>query len=304
MERWARERPRRQPGQPSFSSTLLDAICNAMDEQPAGAATYTATERAAKEQQDVAALHCYYYKPSLAASRHREAPVAEDDCRGYFSSSEVEYSLRPIRTSSRAAVSAPHAEKQQQQKTQAWKTATGTARVRPASPGARLAGLLNAIFTGKRHSARQHLAPPDDEPAAAPSTARPCFAKTPSARASRSRTVRFLDMDGEVAVAAVAAGCRHIPVEEVEVEEVVLRPAECDVGEGSSDASSDLFELESLAAVDPAGGGGGQQRRACGDELPVYGTTAVGLRGGVVRVRGHPWPELQQSSVAHLEYVG
>ena len=50
-----------------------------------------------------AALHCYYYKPSLAAS-HRAAPAPADDCsgRGYFSSSEVEYSLRrlrPIRTS-------------------------------------------------------------------------------------------------------------------------------------------------------------------------------------------------------------
>jgi hypothetical protein len=72
---------------------------------------------------------------------------------------------------------------------------------------------------------------------AAPSTARLCFAKTPSARASRSRSriVRFLDMDGEVAVAAVVAGCRHIPM--VEVEEVMFRPAKSDVGEGSSDVT-------------------------------------------------------------------
>jgi hypothetical protein len=56
--------------------------------------------------------------------------------------------------------------------------------------------------------------------------------------------VRFLDMDGE------AAGCRHIPVVEVEVEveveEMMLRPVESDIGEGSSDASSDVFEPESL----------------------------------------------------------
>ena len=156
---------------------------------------------------------------------------------------------------------------------------------RPASPGARLASLINAIFSGKRHSARQHPAPADEEPACstAPSTARPCLAKTPpSARArarpsrSRSRTVRFLDIDGEVAVAAAASGCRRIPV--VEVEE------DSDGGEQSSDASSDLFELENLAAIAP-GSSATRCRRACGDELPVYGTTGAGLRHGIGRRR-------------------
>jgi hypothetical protein len=259
-----------------------------MDEQPqpgGGASTTAATT--ANKQRDAAALHCYYYyKPSLAASHH--APLGNggaDDChggRGYFSSSEVEHSLRrlrPIRTSSSRAAAAgggasaePQLEKQQQ-KTQATekasrasKPASGAAR-RPASPGARLAGLLNAMFTGKRcNSARQHPAP---------SAARPCSARTPPA--SRSRTVRFLDIDGEVAVAAAAAGCRRVPV--VEVEEVVFRPADGGVGEESSgDAASDLFELESLmAAVDPVGSRG-CQRRGRGDELPVYGATGVGLR--------------------------
>jgi hypothetical protein len=66
--------------------------------------------------------------------------VAEDDChgrRGYFSSYEVEHSLRPIRTSSRAA--ALHAELPQAT-AKARKPVTGSARVRPESPGARLAG--------------------------------------------------------------------------------------------------------------------------------------------------------------------
>ncbi|TVU30947.1 hypothetical protein EJB05_22605, partial [Eragrostis curvula] len=329
MERWApapaRERPRRRPGQPSFSSTLLDAICDAMDEQPGGAARTTgdtaneraATTSAAARKQRDAALHCYYYyKPSLAASQ-RAARVAEapgsgaaDDChgRGYFSSSEVEYSLRrlrPIRTSGAAAAPPPQAEKPKQPASEkarrARKQANGGCR-RPASPGARLASLLNAIFSGGK---RQHPAPPEDEPACsstAPSTARPCFAaKTPpSSRArpsrSRSRTVRFLDIDGEVAVAAAATGCRRIPVVEVEVEEVLFRPA--GVGpdsEGSSDASSDLFELENLAAVDPAGGGGGH-RRACGDELPVYGTTGTaGLRRDNDRRRPFGYGSLSRS---------
>ncbi|OEL17371.1 Protein BIG GRAIN 1-like [Dichanthelium oligosanthes] len=309
MERWApapaRERPRRRAGQPSFSSTLLDAICDSLDEQPGGpgptaerAAARTAGS--AKKKQE-AALHYYYYKPSLAAS-HRAAPAPADDCsgRGYFSSSEVEYSLRRlrlIRTSGGVgATSVAPAEKQQQPQPapnkarSARKPSAASARCgcrRPASPGARIASLINAIFSGKRHSARQHPAPVYEEPACstAPSTARPCNAKTPpSARArarasrSRSRTVRFLDIDGEVAVAAAAAGCRRVPV--VEVEE------DSDGGEESSDASSDLFELENLAPIAP-GSGGAHCRRACGDELPVYGTTGAGLRHDIGR--RHPF---------------
>ncbi|GJN20513.1 hypothetical protein PR202_gb07902 [Eleusine coracana subsp. coracana] len=302
MERWApapaRERPRRRPGQPSFSSTLLDAICDAMDDQPAGATTTADTAAATRKQRSEAAAlhHCYYYyKPSLAASHRVAAPEAgaADDCyggRGYFSSSEVEHSLRrlrPIRTSAAAPHQPDKQQAQQQPATtttekarRARKPANGPAR-RPASPGARLAGLLNAIFTGKRHSARQHPAPPEDEP----STARPSKTTTTppphSARPSRSRrgrTVRFLNIDGEVAVAAAVSGRRQVPV--VEVEEVLFRPADTDVGEESSDGSSDLFEIDNLAAGAPAGGGGGRHRRVCGDELPVYGTTGVGLRRG------------------------
>ncbi|KAJ1257047.1 hypothetical protein BS78_K229300 [Paspalum vaginatum] len=314
MQRWAteRERPRRRPGQPSFSSTLLDAICDSLDDQTGGpgATAERAAPRAAgsaKKQQEAALHRYYYYKPALAAS-HRAAPSPADECsgsgRGYFSSSEVEYSLRrlrPIRTSGGAgAASVAPAEKQRRQPQAPDKarkpsaaSAGGGCR-RPASPGARLASLLNAIFSGKRHSARQHPAPADEEPAysTAPSSARPCPAKTPpSARArasrSRSRTVRFLDIDGEVAVAAAAAGCRRFPVVEVEGS---------DGGEESSDASSDLFELENLAAVAPANRRSGC-RRACGDELPVYGTTGAGLRHDVGRRRpfGHGGLALDRS---------
>ncbi|KAF8720453.1 hypothetical protein HU200_023696 [Digitaria exilis] len=317
MERWApvRERPRRRAGQPSFSSTLLDAICDSLDEHPGGgtaaapAATMAGPGSAMKQQE--AALHyCYYYKPSLAAShRAAPAPAPADDCsgRGYFSSSEIESSLRrlrPIRTSGVASVAPAEKHQHQQQpatektRRSARKPSTASARGgggfrRPASPGARLAGLINAIFSGKRHSARQHPAPEPDEDSLAcsttapPSTARPCLAnKTPppSARAarprpsrSRSRTVRFLDIDGEVAVAAAAAGRRRVPVVEVEED-----------SEKSSDASSDLFELENLAAIGTRSGGA-HFRRACGDELPVYGTTGVGLRHDISRRRpfGH-----------------
>uniref|UniRef100_A0A0A9AAU6 Uncharacterized protein n=1 Tax=Arundo donax TaxID=35708 RepID=A0A0A9AAU6_ARUDO len=83
-------------------------------------------------------------------------------------------------------------------------------------------------------------------------------------------------------------GYRQIPV--MEVEEVLFRPAgvgvgpDSDAGEESSDASSDLFELENLAAVDPESGGG-VHRRACGDELPVYGSTRFGHRNDIGRRR-------------------
>lgn len=321
--RWAAPAPaargrgrarRRAPDQPSFSSTLLDAICDSMDEGGEDGRTRNAASAAAKKRQEAANSYHYYYcyKPSLAAS-YRAAPAlgSTADCpgRGYFSSSEVEYSLRrlrPIRTSAAggAGDGAAVARKQRHEQPDVEKTAktkpgSASARAcrRPASPGARLASLLNSIFSGKRPSAQRPACSPDyPEPAcstAPPSSSssyarRPCHAKTPRtpptttttarARPSRSRTVRFLDIDGKVAVAAAVAGCRRIPVMEVEADTD-------DGGEESSDASSDLFELDSLAAIAPAGGRDGSY----GDELPVYGTTGVGIRRDIGRRRpyGH-----------------
>ncbi|XP_062200487.1 protein BIG GRAIN 1-like [Phragmites australis] len=323
MQRWApapvQPRPRRRAGQPSFSSTLLDAICDSMDEQPGGlrtAAADTATERAvaaAAKKQREADVHCYYYyKPSLAA-RHRATPApgpSAEDCpgRGYFSSSEVEYSLRrlrPIRTSGGSgATAAPPAEKQEPVTEKARKPSAASARGgyrRPASPGARLASLLNTIFSGrKRHTARQHPDPAEEEPACSttPSCARACLAKTPPSargRASRCRTVRFLDIDGEVALAAAAVGCRQVPVVEVEVEEAGVRVGpDSDGGKESNDGSSDLFELENLAAVAPASRRGFRDG-AWGDELPVYGTTGVELRHDIGRRRPFGYGSLGRS---------
>ncbi|XP_040384447.1 protein BIG GRAIN 1-like [Oryza brachyantha] len=285
-------RPRRRaPDQPSFSSTLLDAICDSMDEgEPAGRDTQP--RNAAKKRQEAAGSYYYYYKPSLAASYRARAAAAPArgnggaaspaDCpgRGYFSSSEVEYSLRrlrPIRTSAGGGGDGAAIARRQQQPPPAVEKAMRAAKKpasasgargcrRPASPGARLASLLNSIFSGgKRPSAQRPACSPDhQDPACSTAHARPCLARAPStarARPSRSRTVRFLDIDGKVAVAAAVAGCRRIPVVEVE--------ADTDGGEEGSDASSDLFELDNLAAIAPAGGRGSSYR----DELPVYGTT-------------------------------
>ena len=89
-------------------------------------------------------------------------------------------------------------------------------------------------------------------------------------------------------MAAAAVGrCRGIPV--VEVEEKLLRSMDVEVdmdgGEKSSDASSDLFELENLAANAPEGGLSGRDG-SYGNELPVYCSTGVGLPRGIA----HPSP--------------
>ncbi|CAM0912739.1 unnamed protein product [Alopecurus aequalis] len=321
--RWASERPRvpmRPADRPSFSSTLLDAICDSMDDGPKARRTTSAanaysasrtTTAGAKKQEREAALHCYYYKPALASSYRAHDPqtpgATAADCsgRGYFSSSEVEYSsrrLRPVRTSVGVA---PTQKQQQPQHAALEKKPNGATRrgsSRPASPGARFARLLklNSIFSGKRPSAlRTETAEEEPMCSTMPSYTR---AKTPP-RASRSkstRTVRFLDIDGEVAVAAAAVGgiCRGIPV--VEVEEKLLQPVavEADMdggGEKSSDASSDLFELDYLADTAPEGGGLSGRDGSYGNELPVYGSTGVGLRRGIAYPRPYAYGSLGRS---------
>uniref|UniRef100_A0A0D9XJD9 Uncharacterized protein n=1 Tax=Leersia perrieri TaxID=77586 RepID=A0A0D9XJD9_9ORYZ len=228
--RWA-ARPRRRGGaaadQPSFSSTLLDAICDSMDEgdhknEPSGKTA------AARKRQEAAMSH-YYYKPSLAAS-HRAAPPpangAAEYCsagRGYFSSSEVEYSLRRLRP------------------------------ICTSSAGGACGGDLPAAaaMTSRKHQQQRQYQPPDLE----------------------KKTMRTA-----VAVAAAVAGCLRIPVMEVEA-------ADTDGGEEeSSDASSDLFELDSLAAIAPANFAG-DRGGSYGDELPVYGTTGVGTHRDIGRRR-------------------
>jgi hypothetical protein len=312
MERWGEKgaapapgRARRYADQPSFSSTLLDAIYKSMDEPDDAAAAAAATK---KQSQD---LHCsYYYKPSLAGSYRAGRAVAttpgphattssSSECSSYggFSSSEAESSqhrrLRPIRTSVAAAGEARPAPAPEKTK-KAAKSKPGAnirAKLRdlrkPASPGARLAGFLNAIFNGKRAPAT----PPSASRAAASESAcssassysRSCLSKTPSTRGQPKRTVRFLDSDTEAA-AVPAAGTerRRVQVGVVELERMLLHRMEMDSDEDdeddeSSDASSDLFDLENFAAAAPAAGGAAAYR----DELPVYETTRVVLNRAI-----------------------
>uniref|UniRef100_A0ACD5WI82 Uncharacterized protein n=1 Tax=Avena sativa TaxID=4498 RepID=A0ACD5WI82_AVESA len=312
MERWgdkgtAAGRARRHADQPSFSSTLLDAICKSMEDEPGHNAGAEAAATKKKQQQQEALHYSYYYRPSLAGSYRAPAPHAttssSSECSSYggFSSSEAESSnhrrLRPIRTtvSGGAPASAPAPEKKASKKPPG---ASIRAKLRdlrkPASPGARLAGFLNTIFAGKRAP----QTPPSARTAAeyacssASSYSRSCLSKTPSTRGQANRTVRFMDsIDGEAAPSTVPGANRtgrRVPAQAVE--QILLRRMEMesdedddedeDDEESSSDASSDLFELENFAAVAPPGAG-------YRDELPVYETTRVVLNRGIGHGYGH-----------------
>jgi hypothetical protein len=300
MERWgAKGMAAPEPGrtgrrlyadQPSFSSTLLDAIYKSMDEADDGAAEAMTGE--AKRREDYG-HHCYNYMASLAGSYRASsraphaATSSSSDCSSYggFSSSEAESSqhrhrLRPIRTTAASSGVSGGAARREKP------GATIRAKLRdlrkPASPGARLAGFLNSIFAGKHRRGGGPATPPSSSRAAAESAcstassssySRSCLSKTPSTRGQPNRrTVRFLDSDVEAP--AVSRGAVQL-----------LRRMETESDEDdedSSDASSDLFELENLAAVAPAAG-----NAAYRDELPVYETTRVAQLNRAIVGHGH-----------------
>lgn len=292
MERWGEKgapgrQTRRLADQPSFSSTLLDAIYKSMDEEPDGAGTAT------KQSQDDPHFSCYYYKASLAGSYRARAPAAttssSSDCSSYggFSSSEAESSrhrrLRPIRTttttSAAAAAEAPAPAKKKPGAN--IRAKLRDLRGKPASPGARLAGFLNAIFSAKQRappSASRTAAAGSASACSTASSSRSCLSKTPSTRGQPRRTVRFLDSSDAEAPASAPPERGRVQVGVVELEQMLLHRMEVDSDEDedddeedSSDASSDLFELENFAAVATGAAGAAAYR----DELPVYETTRV-----------------------------
>lgn len=302
----AAARARRHADQPSFSSSLLDAIYRSMEDEPghAGgeAVTAAATKKQQQQQQQEEALHySYYYRPSLAGSYRARAPApaapgphattsSSSECSSYggFSSSEAESSnhrrLRPIRTTVPGGQPAPAPEK----KTKKPAGASIRAKLRdlrkPASPGARLAGFLNTIFAGKRAPQTPPSARTAVEYAcsSASSYSRSCLSKTPSTRGHANRTVRFVDSDREAPATVPGADRRRVPAQAVE--QMLLRRMEMESDEDdeeSSDASSDLFELENFAAAAVPPGAGYR------DELPVYETTRVVLNRGIGHACGH-----------------
>ncbi|KAM3230891.1 hypothetical protein ACQJBY_061203 [Aegilops geniculata] len=299
MSAAAAARARRHADQPSFSSSLLDAIYRSMEDEPGHAAgDAAATKKKQQQQEEEDALHySYYYRPSLAGSYRARAPApgphattsSSSECSSYggFSSSEAESSnhrrLRPIRT----AVPAPAPEKKAKKQPAG---ASIRAKLRdlrkPASPGARLAGFLNTIFAGKRGAPQT---PPSARTAAAAeyacssasSYSRSCLSKTPSTRGHANRTVRFVDSDRDAPATVPGADRRRVPVEQMLLRRMEMESDEEDDEESSSDASSDLFELENFAAAAVPPGAGYR------DELPVYETTRVVLNRGIGHACGH-----------------
>lgn len=293
-------RARRHVDQPSFSSSLLDAIYRSMEDEPGHAAgDAAATKKKQQQQQQEEALHySYYYRPSLAGSYRARAPApgphattsSSSECSSYggFSSSEAESSshrrLRPIRTAVPGGPPAPAPEKKAKKQPAG---ASIRAKLRdlrkPASPGARLAGFLNTIFAGKRAP----QTPPSARTAAeyacssASSYSRSCLSKTPSTRGHANRTVRFVDSDREAPATVPGADRRRVPVEQMLLRRMEMESDEEDDEDESSDASSDLFELENLAAAAVPPGAGYR------DELPVYETTRVVLNPGIGHACGH-----------------
>ncbi|KAF0915252.1 hypothetical protein E2562_034615 [Oryza meyeriana var. granulata] len=149
---------------------------------------------------------------------------------------------------------------------------------RPCFPGARLrprgtvpppssgsspatfACVVKALFTSSRLPRKPKTPTAVPLPQASPPVPQPpCMSATSSSntKASERRSVRFCP-DAKTSVV------------QRRVEELVRSLADVEENEDGSDASSDLFELESLRGAD-------------GDELPVYGTTSLATNRAIAQ---------------------
>jgi hypothetical protein len=292
--------------QPSFSSTLLDAIYRSIDESDG---TGKEPEKHAPKQSD---RYWYSYKldsckststidhhhrssartkPEATKGRHRyggwaHSTSSSSECSSYggVSSSEVEsIRLKPIRTphwpdpvQCHFPAQSPSSNSTENKK----KSSSIKNRIQlPSSPGARFTSLLNAIFPKKAAAAAKGCgAAPEvgSTCSSASSYTRSCLSKTPS---TVKRSVRFCPVS--VVVREEDIDDRRREAEGKKRVAVFLRGLERDEEEeeDSSDSSSDLFELEDLTV--------GIERRFR-DELPVYGTTSIGINKGVPHGLCHP----------------
>ncbi|KAJ4796654.1 Protein BIG GRAIN 1 [Rhynchospora pubera] len=291
--------------QPSFSSTLLDAIYRSMDESDG---TGTEPEKRVPKQSERLCYKLDSYKSSGSLNHHRssarttkpsQAPgrnrsggwahstssSSDGSSYGGFSSSEAEsVRLRPIRTAPRSDPVQYHFPVQSSTSTETKKSnKSGSIKSRikefrktknqlPASPGARLTSILNALFAKKTSSAPTkggggQATEVGSTCSSASSNTRSCLSKTPS---TVKRSVRFCPVSVVVGEEVVErGGDRRREAEGKKRMEEILRGMERDEEEEeeSSDSSSDLFELEDLTV--------GVERRFR-HELPVYCTTSLG----------------------------
>ncbi|RWV83401.1 hypothetical protein GW17_00054996 [Ensete ventricosum] len=317
---------------PSFSSSLLDAIYRSMDDEHGDTNHRRAPDRSSNhkkqaEQPTVAPStdHCHY-RPSVtdycrrsftptsssssssASSTTTTAAATSSSSAGFSSSSDVE-SIRSDRIPRPDLLDPGKMKKKskcgsirtglrslRKSREPASATAAGSST---ASPGARLASFLNALFASAGSPKKPKIPIPTaatvaaaagggvEDSACSSSTSscrRSCLSKTPAAadrrRASGAdagkRSVRFYPVS--VIVDEDSQPCGHKSLQDdagntaapvaARVEEL-LRAAGAEVeaeGDGDgSESSSDLFELENLTVMMR----GGRFR----NELPVYETT-------------------------------
>ncbi|XP_072973375.1 protein BIG GRAIN 1-like [Typha angustifolia] len=327
MERWGKTPSRARYGysngcdNPSFSSTLLDAIYRSIDEndgeradQRTGGVPYRSASLTAPKKKPAVSERAVTRIGSRRGFPNSTSSSSEGSSYGGFSSSEAESTgIRPIRTGLRSdPVRSPPITSHHQEKSKN----SIRSKIRelrksktPASPGARIASFLNSIFTaGKTKSsaaAASRGARPAESSSSACSTAssytRSCLSKTPSTRsaagAADKRTVRFYPVSVIVDEECRPCGQKRIhggeAMEAKKKVEDMMRIHRFDAEEEEeeeeedSDASSDLFELENLAVIGNGGGGGGGGSGGGGggggyrDELPVYETTSLGTNRAI-----------------------
>ncbi|KAL0909720.1 hypothetical protein M5K25_020612 [Dendrobium thyrsiflorum] len=254
---------------PSFSSSLLDSIYRSIDESNGGSPGHVLSSTSKRQIPSIDKKWIPTPQPPANLRRHFSTS-SSSDCSSFggFSSSDADSTARPCPALTRCDrfCSDPPPERKRQ--------GSISSRIRdlrnlrtPASPRARLAAFLNAIFaSGGRNTTKSKFAGRQEE------SAKSCISKFPaSAKCGKQRSVRF----SPASIAAVDDGLEKRRFGEVPmvtrdrkmVLEELLRGVDLEVEEAEesdceSVSSSELFELESLSAI-------GQFR----DELPVYETT-------------------------------
>ncbi|CAD5171184.1 unnamed protein product [Musa acuminata subsp. malaccensis] len=347
MERWGKERQRRGHECPSFSSTLLDAIYRSMDESDAGGApepSLAASRRPAMVVSERAGSRPRGLPPISTSSSSDNSSYG-----GFSSSSEPESAsshrarLRPIRSGEAparcTAVSSPPTRPppppplQQHQRISSppvvhHRERTKSSSIRsklwdlgrskaPASPGGRLAALLNSLFASAAKRPKKSKTPTataagavggyDDSACSTLSShSRSCLVKAPSSRRAppaedegAKRSVRFHPMSvivgedlrpcGQKNVYAgdrAAEGRRRTVATEVEGKgktktrmrvEELLRRFE-DGEEEDGEISDSSSDLFELENLTVMTGGEGYR-----DELPMYETTHAATNRAISR---------------------
>ncbi|XP_074591286.1 protein BIG GRAIN 1-like [Curcuma longa] len=348
MERCGKERPRRGREYPSFSSTLLDVIYRSIDESDAGGEPDPSPAVAQRRPIPPSKERTTLIRPRVLLPISTSSSSDNSSYGGFSSSSEPDSAasrrarIRQIRTlpppsRSTAAISAcPHpppppplprpTKRAPSPPAKHHRERTRSSSIRnklrdlgrpktPASPGSRLASLLNSLFANAAGKQRKPKPSPpivvDDSPCSAASTrSRPCLVKTPSSRRGPAsddegfkRSVRFhpvsvvmgeeiLPRDQKIVYAGDPAAAARLDdrrwpttVADGKAREdarrkvaEMLRSLEVEEEEEDemSDSSSDLFELENLTVRAGGVGVGGGGGGRYRDELPVYETTHPG----------------------------